>query len=107
MKKKLVDRSINAMMKLWRYLRLSMRGPKIHGVEDHLRDQMIHYNGIGDFFEDFVEQGHQTGVRDETRTRGLTRMKAFIAHSNWEIKRNRVEVISAKEEVKLKTETKN
>ena len=33
--------------------------PKIHGIEDHLLDQIIKYNGIGCFIEDFIEQAHQ------------------------------------------------
>jgi Rad3-related DNA helicase len=98
----LMDRTVNALMKMWRYLRLSMKGPKIHGVEDHLRDQMNEIGGIGDYLEDFVEQGHQTGVKDEIRTKGLNRMKAFIAHLNWEFRNNRVGVFLAKE-VKRKT----
>jgi hypothetical protein len=102
-KRLLMDRTVNALMKMWRYLRLSTKGPKIHGVEDHLRDQMNEVGGIGDFLEDFVEQGHQTGVKDEIRTKGLNRMKAFIAHSNWEFRNNRVGVVLAKEEVKRKT----
>ena len=37
-----------SMMK-WRNLRMSMQMIKIHGVEDHLFDQIKHYNGIGCF----------------------------------------------------------
>jgi hypothetical protein len=50
---------VNALMKLWRYLRLSTKGPKIHGVEDHFRQQMNEIGGIGNFLEDFVEQGRK------------------------------------------------
>jgi hypothetical protein len=102
-KRILLNRFVNALMKLWRYLRLSTKGPKIHGVEDHLRQQINEIGGIGDFLEDFVEQGHQSGVKDEIRTKGLNRIKAFEAHSNWEYRNNRVGVILAKEEVKRKT----
>jgi hypothetical protein len=95
---------MNALMKLWRYLRLSTKGPKIHGVEDHLRQQMNDLGGIGDFLEDFVEQGCQTRVKDKIRTKGLNRLKAFVAHSNWEHKNtNRGGVILVKEEVNRKT----
>ena len=62
-----------------------MNGPKIHGLEDHLLDQMKHWRGIGNYTEDFVEQSHQKGVDDEKRTLGLgSRMKAFTAHSKGE-----------------------
>ena len=43
----------------WRKLRMSMQTIKIHGIEDHLFDQIKHYNGIGCFTEDFIEQAHQ------------------------------------------------
>ena len=36
--------------------------PKIHGIEDHLLDQIIKYNAIGYFIEDFIEQAHQYGM---------------------------------------------
>ena len=99
----LTSRMISASMKLWRYLRLSMRGPKIHGFEDHLLEQMIRWNGIGDFTEDFVEQSHQQGVKEENRTRGLRRAAAFVSHSKWEWRSNRLSVVKAKEEVKKRT----
>ena len=55
---------------------------KIHGVEDHLFDQIKKYNGIGCFIEDFIEQAHQFGVLDERRTGKLrNRSKAFQSHS--------------------------
>jgi hypothetical protein len=99
----LMDQTVNELMKMWRYLRFLTKGPKIHGVEDHLREQMNEIGGIGDYLEDFVEQGHQTGVKDKIRTKGLNRMKAFIAHLNWEFRNNWVGVVLAKEEVKRKT----
>ena len=77
---KLNDELVNAMrrmikccLQLWRFLRLSMNGPKMHGMEDHLLAHMQRWKGIGDFCEDFVEQSHQIGVRDEIRTAGLDR----------------------------------
>ena len=88
----LTRRMVNAFLRMWRYLRLSMKGPKIHGMEDHLLDQMIEYEGIGKFCEDFVEQAHQYGVKEEIRTRGLDRNKAFMSHSKWEWNGNRIGV---------------
>jgi hypothetical protein len=49
-------------MKLWRYLELSVEAPKPHAIEDHLCDQMLKFNGIGDLGEDWVEQAHQDGI---------------------------------------------
>lgn len=95
----LTKRMIKAALKLWRCLQLSMQGTKIHGLEDHLLEQMIMYNGIGDFTEDFVEQSHQYGVKDEVRTRSLSRKKAFASHSRWEFTSTQVGVQRAKEEV--------
>ena len=49
-----------SMMK-WRNLRMSVQRIKIYGVEDHLFDQIKHYNGIGCFKEDCIEHAHQFG----------------------------------------------
>ena len=59
-------------------------------------EQMIACNGIGDYCEDFVEQSHQDGVKEELRTHGLKRTKAFLSHSKWEWSRNQISVIKAK-----------
>ena len=48
---RLGERYVNGIKKMWRYLRLSNKGPKIHGLGDHLIDQMEVYNGKGDFFK--------------------------------------------------------
>ena len=47
---------------------MSMQMIKIHGVEDHLFDQIKHFNGIGCFIEDFIKHAHQFGNLDESRT---------------------------------------
>jgi hypothetical protein len=45
----------------------------------------VRLRGIGEFTEDFVEQAHQFGFRDEGRTRGLKDHAAKArSHSNWE-----------------------
>ena len=102
----LTKRMVAAVLKMWRNLRFSTRGTKLHGLEDHLVEQMVHYNGIGDFTEDFVEQSHQTGVRDELRTRGLKRSRAFVSHSQWEWKRNQLGIEEARKEMEKKTSKK-
>jgi hypothetical protein len=99
----LTRRMVGGVMKLWRYLRLSMKGPKIHRLEDHLMKHMIRWNGIGDFLEDFVEQAHQYGVKEENRTRGLIRSRAFRSHLNWEWKSNQIGVFKVKKGIRRKT----
>ena len=102
----LIRRMIKAVLNMWRNLQLSMRGPKIHGMEDHLVEQMVHYDGIGDFTEDFVEQSHQHEVRDELRTIGLKRSRAFVSHSEWEWKRNQIGIEEARKIMHEKTSKK-
>ena len=96
-------RLTNATAKMWRNLRLSFEKPKIHGVEVHILQQMVLWNGIGCFVEDFVEKAHQDGVRDEVRTKGLSRIMAYNSHSNWEWNKNTNEVVNEKKEMKEKT----
>ena len=67
-KLKQLKKIITLSMMKWRNLRMSMQMIKIHGVEDRLFDQIKHYNGIECFIEDFIEQAHQFGNLDESRT---------------------------------------
>ena len=46
-------------------LKIINKNGKIHGIEDHLLDEIKKYNGIGCFIEDFIEQAHQFGMLDE------------------------------------------
>ena len=80
----LLRRLVKAVLKMWRNLRMSMSGPKIHALEDHLLQQIERHKGISDFVGDFVEQSHQHGLKDELRTRGLDRARVFLSHLNWE-----------------------
>ena len=59
---------IKFVVKNWRELGLSFKGPKIHAVKDHLLSLMKNWNGIGCFLEDFVEKEHQTGKLEDKRT---------------------------------------
>lgn len=89
-------------MKLWRDLELSTEAPKPHAIEDHLCDQMLRLNGIGDLGEDWVEQAHQDGIRDEGRSRSFKdRGAAALLHCKWEHKRNLPPVLAKEQEVKL------
>ena len=54
-------------MLCWRNLRFSSKMPKIHGTEYHFLGQIIKYNGIGCFIEDFIEQVHQYGMLEERK----------------------------------------
>ena len=73
---------ITLCMLKWRKFRLSMKMIKLHGVENHLFDQIKKINEIGCFIEDFIEQAHQFGTLDEKRTGKLRdRSKAFQSHS--------------------------
>ena len=103
----LMNRMCKATMKLWRYLRLSLKAPKIHGIEDHMLEHMIRWNGIGCFVEDFVEQAHQVGVKEEGRTKGMTnKQKQSKSHSDWERVSNDMSVRSAQTEIRKKTSRK-
>jgi hypothetical protein len=69
----------------WRDLGLSMKMSKIHALEDHLIATMEQWNEIGDFLEDFIEQAHQFGMKEEKRTANMIdRMTAANSHSEWE-----------------------
>jgi hypothetical protein len=73
----------------WRDLGFSIGLPKVHGIEDHLLNQMVLYKGIGCFTEDFVEKAHQDGNRDETRSSNTKdRQVAASCNSRWEFARH-------------------
>ena len=58
---------ITLCMLKWKNIRLSMKMIKIHGVEDHLFNQIKKINGTGCFIEDFIEQTHQFGAIDDKK----------------------------------------
>jgi hypothetical protein len=101
-------RCLRVTMVKWRDLRLSMKLPKIHGLEDHLIAMMEQWNGIGDFLEDFIEQAHQFGMKEEKRTANMRdRVRAAISHSKWEwADKMSSDVRIAKEEVMKKSSRK-
>ena len=73
---------IKNSLSCWRNLRLSTKTVKIHGIEDHLLNQMMKYNKFGYFIEYFIEQTHQLGMIDERRTLNMRDwVKASIDHS--------------------------
>jgi hypothetical protein len=69
----------------WRALGTKLITPKIHVCEDHVADQYRELNGLGDFREDFIEQLHQQGVKDNSRSKSFRdRARKFLNHSKWE-----------------------
>jgi hypothetical protein len=101
-------RCLRVTMLKWRDLWLSMKMPKIHGLEDHLAAMMEQWNGIGDFLEDFIEQVHQFGMKEEKRTANMRdRVRAANSHSKWEwADKMSSDVRIAKEEMTKKTSRK-
>ena len=87
-------------MKLWREMEVSTEAPKPHAIEDHLVDQVVQFHGIKDLGEDFVEQSHQTRMRDQGRMRTLKdREEVADIHCRWEHKRKLPVVLQKIEDV--------
>jgi len=98
---------VSAVMVKWRDLGLSMDMLKIHGLEDHLVPQMRLFKGIGCFIEDFIEQAHQFGMKEEKRTANMRdRKKAANSHSAWEHASHHAEVIAVKKESSARSKRK-
>ena len=91
-------------MLFWRNLRFSSKMSKIHGTEDNLLDQIIKYDGIGCFIEDFIEQAHQYGMLEERKSANMRdRENAAHNHSKMEMIRNNGKVINKIIEIKRDT----
>jgi hypothetical protein len=78
--------SINNARKLWKDVLAISCTPKAHALFDgHAYEQHERLQGIGDKLEDFVEKGHQLGIRDERRTWNIknweTMQRSQIRHS--------------------------
>ena len=77
---------------------------KKNGIEDHLLDQIIKYNVIGYFIEDFIEKVHEYGMLEERKLANMRdRNKAAHNHSKIEMIRSNGKVINKIFEVKRKT----
>jgi hypothetical protein len=69
---------------VWRTLKLSVT-PKCHGSEHHAADQLEFLQGPADFCEDWVEQLHQLGSKNNRRTKGVrNRDRKCGLHTKWE-----------------------
>ena len=73
---------IGKTLSCWGNLRLSAKTVIIHGIEDHLLDQIKKDNKIECFIEDFIEQSYQYGMIDEKITANIgDRVKKSINYS--------------------------
>jgi hypothetical protein len=70
-----LEKTIDVANALWKKLAISCT-PKAHGLFDgHALEQHKRLQGIGDKGEDFVEKGHQLGLRDGRRTWNIHNFK--------------------------------
>jgi hypothetical protein len=59
--------------------------PKCHGSEDHTCDQLELLKGLADFCEDWVEQLHQLGLKNNWRTKTIrNRDSKYKLYTQWE-----------------------
>jgi hypothetical protein len=71
-------------LEVWRILNLSVT-PKCHGSEDHACDQLEFLWGLADFCEDWVEQLHQLGLKNNRRTKTIRdRERKYKLYTHWE-----------------------
>ena len=69
---------------VWRILQLSVT-PKCHASEDHACDQLELLKGLADFCEDWVEQLHQLGLKNNRRTKTIrNRDRKCKLYTQWE-----------------------
>ncbi len=68
---------------------------------------MKKWKGIGCFIEDFIEQAHQFGSKDELRTMNMAdKVIAAHSHAAWEQMAMNCGVQNAKKEVQQRTKRK-
>jgi hypothetical protein len=85
---------------VWRILELSVT-PKCHGAEDHACDQLELLQGLADFCEDWVEQLHQLGLKNNRRTKTIrNRDRKYKLYTKWEQLSGNRNVQRIKREVK-------
>jgi hypothetical protein len=69
---------------VWRILQLPVT-PKCHGLEDHACDQLEILKGLGDFSENWVEQLHQLGLKNNRRIKTTrNRNRKYKLYPQWE-----------------------
>jgi hypothetical protein len=68
----------------WRILQLSVT-PKYRGSEDHACDQLELLKGLADFCEEWVEQLHQLGLKNNQRTMTIRNQdQKYKLYTHWE-----------------------
>ena len=91
---------------VWRILKLSVT-PKCHGSEDHACDQLEFLWGLADFCEDWVEQLHQLGLKNNRRTKVIrNRERKYELYTKWEQLSGNRSVQKIKKEVHQKRKRK-
>jgi hypothetical protein len=59
--------------------------PKCHASKDHACDQLELLKGLADFCEDWVEQLHQLGLKNNRRTKTIrNRDRKYKLYMQWE-----------------------
>jgi hypothetical protein len=87
---------------VWRLMKLSVT-PKCHASEDHACDQLELLKGLADFCEDWVEQLHQLGLKNNRRTKTIrNRDRKYKLYTQWEQLSGNREVQGIKKEVNRK-----
>ncbi len=75
---------VRKALAVWRILDLSVT-PKCHGSEDHACDQLELLKGLADYCEDWVEQLHQLGLKNNQRTKTIrNRDRKYKLYTRWE-----------------------
>ena len=91
---------------VWRILQLSVT-PKCHASEDHACDQLELLKGLADFCEDWVEQLHQLGLKNNRRTKTIrNRDRKYKLYTQWEQLSGNRNVQRIKKEVNKKRKRK-
>jgi hypothetical protein len=71
-------------LEVWQLLRLSVT-PKCHRGEDHACNQLELLKGIADFCEDWVEQLHQLGLKNNRRKKTIrNKERKYKLYTHWE-----------------------
>ena len=92
---------------VWRILELSVT-PKCHGSEDHACDQLELLKGLADFCEDWVEQLHQLGLKNNRRTKTIrNRDRKYKLYTQWEQLSGNRNIQQIKKEVEQKRKRRN
>jgi hypothetical protein len=87
---------------VWRLMKLSVT-PKCHASEDHACDQLELLKGLADFCEDWVEQLHQLGLKNNRRTKTIrNRDRKYKLYTQWEQLSGNREVQGIKKQVNRK-----